>query len=58
MHVVTTENTIKVKENIREELKECGIGHVTIEIEDKDEKCTELSCKMKEKSVNNHHHHH
>jgi len=58
MHVVAKENTIKIKESIREELKEHGISHVTIEIEDKDEKCTEITCETKENHVHNHHHHH
>ena len=57
MHVVVRENIIKLKENIREELKEHGICHVTIEIEDKDEKCTEIICETKENHVHSHHHH-
>lgn len=58
MHVIARENISKVKENIRNELKEHGISHVTIEIEDKDEKCTEINCEINEDHVHNHHHHH
>ena len=58
MHVVAIENIIKIKENIREELKQHGIDHVTIEIEDKDEKCDEINCKIDENHVHHHHHHH
>ena len=43
MHVVIDSNITKIKGNIRKELKEHGISHVTIEIEEKDEKCTEIS---------------
>lgn len=57
MHVVASKNVIKVKENIREELKQHGISHVTIEIEEKNEKCTEINCEINEIHVHNHHHH-
>ena len=58
MHAVTTKNIIEIKENIRKELKKHGIGHVTIEVEDKGEKCTEKTCKTRENNVHHHHHHH
>lgn len=58
MHVVAEKNIIKVKENIREVLKEHGIGHVTIEIENKKEECTEINCEINEIHVHNHHNHH
>ena len=58
MHVVAEKNIIKLKENIREKLKEHEISHVTIEIEDKDEKCTEITCETNEVHVHNHNHHH
>ena len=58
MHVVVEDNMIKVKENIRKDLKEYGIGHVTLEIEENDEKCTEINCEINEKHIHNHHNHH
>jgi len=58
MHVVTKNDIAKVKENIRKELKEHGIGHVTIEIEEKNEKCNQISCETNDFHVHSHHHHH
>ncbi len=59
MHVKTSaKNIINLKKEIREELMEHGINHVTIEIEGKDENCNELECIIKStKSVHHHHHH-
>lgn len=48
MHVVTdTENIKQLKENIRKEMAKQEITHITIEIEDKDDKCNEKECKVK-----------
>ena len=58
MHVVVSKNIIKIKQTIREELKKHGISHVTIEIENKDEKCTEINCEINKEHVHKHHHHH
>ena len=59
MHVVTEENVPVIKERIREELKEHGIGHVTLELESKAEACHEEYCHVEyEESANHHHHHH
>ena len=58
MHVVTNAKNIKLlKDNIREELEEHDISHVTIEIEDENEECVNVNCHVKEHS-NHHHHHH
>lgn len=58
MHVKTnTNNVIKLKKEIREELLEHGINHVTIEIEEKDEDCKELECIIKSTNSIHHHHH-
>jgi cobalt-zinc-cadmium efflux system protein len=51
LHVVTNNSNIKTK--IRELLKN-EINHITIEIESKDEVCSEIECDIK----HNHHHHH
>lgn len=58
MHVVTAADGHTVKEKIREELKEHGIGHATLELEAADEHCHEEHCHIELKSENGHHHHH
>ena len=59
MHVVTnTKNTKALKDNIREELEEHNISHVTIEIEEENEECVHVNCHVKEHSNHHHHHHH
>ena len=57
MHVTTKENSKEVKDKIREELKEHGISHVTIELENEDENCCSKDCEI-ETNVEGHHHHH
>lgn len=44
MHIVTDGDNHKIKEDLREELLEHGIAHVTIETEDVDETCTDKDC--------------
>lgn len=58
MHVVVEKDAKKIKEQIREELEERGISHVTIELENKNEKCSDTNCKVKHAHTDNHHHHH
>jgi len=61
MHIVTNENTKEIKNKIKEELKEHGISHSTLEFETEDEKCEDTDCKIKHyhsHSHNHHHHHH
>jgi len=58
MHVVTEENTHAVKHKIRDELKEHGIAHATLELEGKDEGCHEEDCHVDFGSSAGHHHHH
>lgn len=57
MHVVVLKNDSKVKDKIREELTNHGINHVTIEIENISEKCSETSCHINKKQASHHHHH-
>ena len=57
MHIVTDEDSVKIKELVREELKEHNIVHTTIELESKDEVCDVLECEVKESSSYHHHHH-
>ena len=58
MHVVCTGEPQKVKHAIREELKEHGINHVTLEFENEGEDCHEEHCHVEENHSNGGHHHH
>ena len=60
IHVVTDENAHKIKDAIREDLCEHGIGHVTIELETSSEHCHEKECHIETDAVSEcgHHHHH
>ncbi len=61
MHVVCTGEAHEVKQKIREELKEHGIGHVTLELESEGEDCHEEHCHVhhdENDGGHNHHHHH
>lgn len=58
MHVVTNKNDYKIiKQLVREELKLIEINHATIEIETKDEICSDIECSGKIKNEIHHHHH-
>ena len=56
MHIVS--NDKNVKEKVKEELKEHGISHTTIELEDVNEKCHDEECKINIDANHEHHHHH
>lgn len=58
MHVVCTGDSHEVKHKIREELKEHGIGHVTLELESEGENCGEENCHVHHEESNHGHHHH
>lgn len=58
MHVVTEENPHSIKHKIRDELKEHGISHATLELEGKDEGCHEEYCRVEYDASAGHHHHH
>lgn len=58
MHVVTDGSTHDIKEKIREELREHGIGHVTLELESEGEHCHEEHCHVEASAHAGHHHHH
>lgn len=57
MHIVTDKDTCLIKKHIREKLKEHGISHVTLELETKDEVCSEKHCHIEYPLINTHHHH-
>lgn len=58
MHVIVEDKNVNIKHKVREELKEHGISHVTIEIEDRTEKCQDTKCNIDVSNTNIHHHHH
>lgn len=60
MHVVTNSFEKELKAKIKEELKEHGVNHSTIEFEKKDECCDNEECKISSEKghVGHHHHHH
>ncbi len=57
MHIVANENSHEIKDKIREELKEHGIGHATLEIENPTDHCHEEHCHIEENHHSGHHHH-
>lgn len=58
MHIVTDSSGAEIKQKIREELKEHGIAHVTLELESAEEVCGERVCTVAEEHNGHHHHHH
>lgn len=57
LHVVADKYNKKIKNDVREELKEHGINHSTIELEMTDEYCDSEICNMDNDGVKSHHHH-
>ena len=58
MHVVTNGDHHRDKDSIREELREHGVGHVTLELEAQGEHCHEEHCHVEHHESSGHHHHH
>ena len=58
MHIVAEGNPHEIKDRARQELKEHGIGHVTLELESANEHCHEKNCCVTFSSHAHHHHHH
>lgn len=60
LHIVTEADPHAVKESVREELAEHGIGHVTVELERPGEHCAALVCAgtSAASGCGHHHHHH
>ena len=58
MHITAHGDFPAIKRNIREELREHGIVHVTLELESVEEYCPERQCQMEVQSDAGHHHHH
>ena len=58
MHVVAEGDAHRIKDQIRQELKEQGIGHATLELESPTEHCHERHCHIEFDQSAGHHHHH
>ena len=58
MHVVTNADPHLIKEKLRQELREHGITHTTLELETEDENCHEKHCCIKFRATASCHHHH
>ena len=58
MHVVTNGDPHAIKDKVREELREHGIGHATLELEREGEHCHEEHCHVQHRTASGHHHHH
>ena len=58
MHIVTNDDSHKIKEKVREELEEHSICHATLELENEGEHCEALNCHTNANSLPHHHHHH
>ncbi len=58
MHVVANGEHHAIKDAVRAELRERGIGHVTLELEDAGEHCHESQCHVEYVQTEGHHHHH
>ncbi len=58
MHIVTNSDSHQIKEKIRKELHEHGIGHATLELEAESEHCHEEHCHIEFKAGSSGHHHH
>lgn len=59
MHVVAQGDGHEIKHKVRDELREHGIGHATLELEAPGEHCHEQECTVhNHASSHSHHHHH
>ncbi|MBE6797966.1 MAG: cation transporter [Ruminococcaceae bacterium] len=58
MHIVTNKEPHHIKEAVREELSEHGIGHTTLELENENEHCDDKYCHVSFEAHPHHHHHH
>lgn len=58
MHIVTNSDVSQIKDKIRNELKEHGIGHATLELEAGSELCHDKHCHTEIAGRSSAHHHH
>ena len=57
MHIVANGIPCDIKKKVREEVKEFGITHATLELEAQDESCLEKECRVEFTRSHGHHHH-
>ncbi len=57
MHIVTDADGMEIKAKVKEELREHGINHATLELEHSGEKCEDLYCLESLKHQAEHHQH-
>ena len=57
MHIVADGDAHKIKDSIRQELREHGISHATLELESENEHCHEENCHVHFEHSSGHHHH-
>ena len=58
MHIVARGNPHQIKDAVKVELKQHGIGHATLELEEESEHCHERHCHVEFNQSSGHHHHH
>lgn len=58
MHIVTSGNGHEIKDRVKEELREHGIGHATLELEEIGEHCHDDHCHTPAAHPHGYHHHH
>ena len=58
MHIVTDKDFSLIKKKVKEELREHGINHTTIELESLNEECDDVNCNSLGEHHHHHHHHH
>ena len=58
MHIVTNRDACQIKQEVRKELAEHGIGHATLELEAEGEHCQNKNCHVELDAAPHHHHHH
>ncbi len=58
LHIVTNCDYSAVKAKVKEELKELGISHSTVEFEKENEICSDTDCHVHSHTHSHHHHHH
>ena len=56
--VVEADDASAVKRAIKQELREHGISHCTVELEGEGEECAERECVIEKWGVHSHHGHH
>ena len=58
MHIVTNGEHLEIKKAVKEELKEHGIVHATLELESENEHCEDKHCHTHNECGHHHHKHH